>query len=82
MAVVAKFQVNSIESFNGPYQKVRMMPVYAGEGTDPKLTTKEDGAFWEATPSGSLEMTVNNPLAAEQFQPGDKFYLTFEKADA
>jgi hypothetical protein len=78
MAVVAKFQVSKVELYSGS-SKVFLNPVYAGEGADSKVTTKEDGSFWEATPSGVLEMMVNNPLAAEQFQPGDKFYLTFER---
>ena len=79
MGVVAKFEVMSIETYKYPGQKVVLMPVYAGEGADPKVTSKEDGQFWEATPNGRLEMQVNNPVAAEQFQPGDRFYLTFER---
>ena len=80
MAVVAKFQVNSVELYaNASTRKVKLGPVYAGPGADPKLTTKEDGAFWQATPNGSLEMIIDNPDASEQFQPGDKFYLTFER---
>ena len=31
----------------------------------------EDHAFFSATPTGKLEMTVNNPYGAELFQPGD-----------
>jgi hypothetical protein len=80
MAVVAKFQVNSVELFaHGPSRKVKLGPVYAGPGADPQVTSKEDGAFWQATPQGSLEMVIDNPDASEQFQPGDKFYLTFER---
>lgn len=82
MSVVAKFQVTSVETFQYGGQKVNLQPVYGGEGADPKVTTKEDGQFWEATPMGGLWMQINNPLAAEQFQPGDKFYLTFERAES
>ncbi len=80
MAVVSKWKVGSVESFEYSVN-VRLSPVYAGEGADPKVTSKEDGSFWEATPNGKLEMTVNNPLAAEQFQPGDVFYISFTRAD-
>lgn len=85
MAVIAKFSVSSVETFQYGGMKVKMQPVYAPpegqQGYDEKVTSKEDGAFWEATPSGELWMMVNNPDAAEQFQPGDKFYLRFERAD-
>lgn len=81
MAVVAKFQVTSVEQFQWAGQKVNLQPVYAGPGADERVTSKEDGAFWEATPNGGLWMTINNPEAAEQFQPGDSFYVTFERAN-
>lgn len=80
MSVVAKFIVTSTEHFQHGGTKVKAMPVSASD--DPKVTTPEDGAFFEATPSGSLEMLVNNTKAAEQFQPGDKFYVTFDRAAA
>ncbi len=79
MSVVAKFKVSSVESFEYG-SKVRMNPV-CPPADDTKVTSKEDGSFWEATPSGTLEMHVNNPGAAEQFQPGQCWYLTFEQAD-
>ncbi len=81
MAVVSKWKVSSVEAFEYS-ANVRLNPVYAGEGADPKVTSKEDGSFWEATPSGELKMSVNNAAAAEQFQPGDVFYVTFDRADA
>jgi hypothetical protein len=31
------------------------------------------------TPSGELSMTVTNPAAIEQFEPGAVYRLTFEK---
>lgn len=80
MGVVAKFRVTSTEAFEYGGTKVKMQPV--SDQGDPKVTSKEDGSFFEATPSGLLEMQVNNEAAAEQFQPGDRFYLTFERADA
>jgi hypothetical protein len=35
-------------------------------------------AFWKATPTGQLEMTINNPGAFGTFARGRKFLLTFE----
>lgn len=80
MAVVSKWKVASVESFEHS-ANVRLHPVYAGEVSDPRVTSKEDGSFWEATPNGELKMTVNNALAAEQFQPGEMFYVSFTRAD-
>ena len=39
----------------------------------------EDAAFYRSTPQGSIEMVIQNPDAAEQFQTGDKFYVRFER---
>ena len=80
MSVVAKFKVAYVKSYETSAEVV-LNPVYAGEGADPKVTTAEDGAFWQATPSGELKMTVNNIAAAEEFQPGNIYYLTFDRAD-
>lgn len=80
MGVVAKFQVTEVVL--RPYNaEVKLSPVSA---TDDGTVTQpgEDKAFWEATPSGALSMTIKNEVAAEQFQPGDKFYVTFDKAPA
>lgn len=58
---------------------VRLGAVYVPEGDEG--ASPEDIAFSLATPSGSLEMNITNPDALEQFQPGDIFYLRFEKAE-
>ena len=40
------------------------------------VTRGEDNKQWsQATPAGSLTMTVKNELAAEQFAPGQEWYL-------
>jgi hypothetical protein len=51
-----------------------MAPVF--DDTEPG---SENYRFTKATPSGRVELTVTNPAALEQFQPGDEFYATFEK---
>lgn len=45
---------------------------------DPDLP--EDQRFAKATPSGTLEMLVDNPSA--QFEPGQDYYLDFTPVDA
>lgn len=37
----------------------------------------EDQRFAKATPTGSLEMQVDNPAALEQFALGGDYYLDF-----
>ena len=80
MSVVAKFQVNEIHDRLYGGKKVVMAPVYPAPEDAGTVTSKEDGQFFQATPQGELWMQVDNENAAEQFQVGDKFYLTFERA--
>lgn len=42
---------------------------------DPDLP--EDQSYSKATPTGKIEMTVDNPAALEQFQLGKAYYLDF-----
>ena len=42
---------------------------------------EEDKRFHRYTPSGKLEMFVNNPPAVEKFALGGKYYLDFTPAD-
>lgn len=58
-----------------PLPEVRLNPVYAGQDA-----SEEDKAFWEATPNGKLEMKIDNPNAADFFEVGRQYYLTFEAA--
>lgn len=43
--------------------------------------TEENRNFHKYTPSGTLEMTVDNPTALEYFELGKAYYLDFTKAD-
>lgn len=71
--VRAKFLVVSVEpsSAGGEVtsKTVRLRPV-SGD-------SDENRTFWEATPAGSLEMTITNPLAFDQFLPGQSYYIDF-----
>lgn len=70
--VKAKFRVTMVGRTDYGQQKVEAYPVYSGGA--------ENNSFAAATPSGRLELTVDNPAAQGFFQPGDEFYATFEKA--
>ena len=37
--------------------------------------TPDDSQFYEASPGGSFEITINNPQAAEMFEVGKKYYF-------
>jgi hypothetical protein len=43
--------------------------------------TEENKRFAQYTPSGQVEMTVDNPPAQEFFELGKAYYLDFSKAD-
>lgn len=36
--------------------------------------------FWQATPDGSLVMTITNPAAADDFELGQDYYVDFTPA--
>lgn len=41
----------------------------------------EDHAFWNATPYGRLEISIQNAHAAELFTAGESYYLDFTPAN-
>lgn len=89
MAVTGKFRVGSLEdrgetqcfdyskgeSGTMPQVAVALYPVAPGHDED-----FDDASYYRSTPQGKIEMVIQNPDAAEQFQVGDSFYVTFEKA--
>lgn len=50
-------------------EKVRMTAVYGGS------TNAEDNTFAKATPSGTLELQIDNPEAQGVVTPGSSFYV-------
>lgn len=42
----------------------------------------ENKAFWEASPSGSIQLGTVNPGAWEQFELGKSYYVDFSEAPA
>ena len=53
---------------------VEMRPVYSRE------QGHENHLFWDATPSGVFEMTINNKSAADYFRTGEEYYVEIRKA--
>lgn len=81
--VRAKFRVSSVEAraWNGSkkpdHWSITMEPV-TRDSDDPD---SENTSFWEATPSGKLEIQTTNKDAADRFTPGREYYLDFTPAD-
>lgn len=83
MSVVAKFRVDEVanRSTYSPdecFAWVTLSPVYETPGEE---QPEEDKHFAKATPQGEVKFACTNPEALAEFQPGDFFYLRFEKAD-
>lgn len=43
--------------------------------------SKENEEFFKYTPSGTIQLSIVNPTAAEQFEPGKEYYVDFIKAE-
>jgi hypothetical protein len=76
MATRALFTVNDVltrhDADNNPTgQIVKLNPSYVSNPENP------NHAFWKATPTGSLEMQINNPAVFGFFKPGQSFWLDF-----
>ena len=88
--VRAKFRVDSIQRSlttkcvdrdRQKYDSVEvrtvcMTPVFSN---DPD---SENRQFWEATPSGKLELGCVNLEAAQAFELGQEYYIDFTKAES
>lgn len=48
---------------------------------NPSYENGVNRAFWQATPTGSLEMQINNPAVFTFFRPGSKYWLDFTPAE-
>jgi hypothetical protein len=60
----------------GEVRTVILSPVY-GHGNPEHENTK----FWQATPSGKIELGCANLAAAEMFDIGQEYYIDFTKAE-
>ena len=65
--------VRRYEKTGVPVREITMAAVYGGSA--------ENNSFAEATPSGEIKFTVNNPAVQDHFKPGDSYYVEFKKAE-
>ena len=74
----AKFKVSEITErhFSPTYSQktIVLTPEY-----DQKIA--EDVSFQKATPTGSMEMQIDNPVAIERMPIGKTFYVDFTPVD-
>lgn len=71
----AKFKVETKNAYpDGKGANIEMRAVYS---EDPN---HENKAFWDATPSGYLQMSIKSS-AAEMFEVGKEYYLDISPAD-
>jgi hypothetical protein len=80
--VRAKFTVSEIvektygtEKYNSTQKTIILTAQY-----DPKIIA-EDVSFQKATPSGRMEMQIDNPVAIERMPLGKTFYVDFTPVD-
>jgi len=70
--IKAKFQCNSVVDL-GYAKTARFNAIYGTEG--------ENADYSKATPNGNIDITVDKETkAAEDFQRGKIYYVTFEEA--
>lgn len=71
MSVTAKFKCTSTSNFEGGAKGVKLGAVVGG--------SPENDQFFKWTPNATIELSTLNPAAAEQFEPGAEYLVTFEK---
>jgi hypothetical protein len=62
------------------HTNVRLLPVFCNKrgGYDPP---EENKAFYAATPSGEIVLSVVSEAAGSQFDPGKSYYVDFTPAE-
>lgn len=78
MQVKAKFTVSSVTKRKGwggnPWVwDIKLNPVTSN--------TDENKSFYASTPSGEIVLGTVNESAADAFEPGKDYYVTFEVAE-
>ncbi|QYR20811.1 hypothetical protein KZ483_24130 [Paenibacillus sp. sptzw28] len=43
--------------------------------------SEENKTFWKYTPGGQITLTITNPDAVNQFEPGKEYYVDFTSAN-
>ena len=75
----AKFQVLSVEKFEGGTERVKFVAVskstpYGPDGDD------EDNTYAKWSPAAECVISIANPVLWGKLQPGKKFYVDFTEA--
>ena len=70
-ATVAKFHCSTVDEF-GPSQRVKLFSVMGG--------SDENERFYKASPSGNIELTIDNPAVHGFFAEGEQYYVEIPKA--
>lgn len=70
--VRTKFRVNSVTKYDGIGVRLELFSVVNQNGNSGKKSQS-----WNATPTGKIELQINNLSAAQQFEPGKEFYVDF-----
>lgn len=86
LAVRAKFKVQAktlrMGQRRGEDGQYRDMEVDSVDMTPVTSDSSEENkAFWFSTPTGSINMGMVNKPAADYFQLGKEYYVTFELAE-
>ena len=79
-AMRAKMQIGRIERHQGGNETIHMHAV-AKNGTYPSDGADEDNTYAKFSPSGDFKLTIANPSLIGMFNPGDRFYIDFTKAE-
>jgi hypothetical protein len=90
--VIGRFTVATVEDRGvqtvWDYEKGESAPMPQIAVTLNALTKANDNtdfdnrSFYRSTPQGKIEMVIQNPDAAEHFQTGSVFNVTFEELDS
>lgn len=74
MTVRAKFQVTKIATNTWGSKEITLNPNYDS-------TIPEDQRFAKATPSGTIQLMIDNPPAADYLELGKYFYIDMTKIE-
>lgn len=74
MSVRAKLRLVSKKIHAGGSQTLQFNCVYSPE-------VPEDQSFMKATPWGTCELSIDNPVALEQFELGKSYYVDFSPVE-
>lgn len=85
MAVRAKFycggcEIKKGDFYNSTTQQMDKDIEFAEVQLFPNCC-KENESWNQATPSGMVKMTITNPEAYKQFEPGKEYFIDFTPVD-